>query len=55
MKKLPAWPTYPDGMPKTMGELTKEEQRAQFNAAVERLKPEFAREGIKLVIPSDLN
>lgn len=53
--KTPTWPTHPDGKPRTMGELTKEEQYLQFRAAIKRLQPQFAREGIKLICAKDLN
>lgn len=49
------WPLRLDGTPKTMGEMTHEEQRAQFIAAIDRLKPGFAGLGVKLSAPSALN
>lgn len=42
------WPKNPDGTPKRMGQLTREQQRAQFIEAIERLKPELKRIGISL-------
>ena len=35
------WPTHPNGSPKKIGEMTHEERRAQFRAAILRLKPEM--------------
>ena len=49
------WPKHPDGRPKKMGELTQSEQQAQFEQAVNALKPEFSRLGIKLRLKSDLS
>ena len=38
--KLP-WPTHPDGRPMKMGEMTQEQRRGQFAAAVATVKREF--------------
>ena len=35
------WPTHPDGRPKKMGEMSKEEQRAHTVAALQRIKREI--------------
>jgi len=51
--KEPEWPKHPDGTPKKMGELTPAQQREQFQAALRRLKPEFANMGVKLVEGKD--
>jgi len=37
-----AWPKHPDGKPKKMGEMTRDEQRAQWRSAATRLEAEFA-------------
>lgn len=41
----PVWPTHANGQPKRVGELTIAEQDAQVEAAIRRLRPEFARLG----------
>jgi hypothetical protein len=35
------WPRHPDGRPKKVGEMTREESRAVAEAACARLKAEF--------------
>ena len=51
------WPKHPDGRNKTMGEMTKEERREQWFAAVARSKQYFERPdvsaGIAAVMASD--
>ncbi len=47
-KNDPAWPTHPDGQPKKMGEMTKEEQSAQVKAAGKRLEKEFAQMNVNV-------
>lgn len=39
----PEWPKHADGSPKRMGEMTHDEQRAQWKAAAARLEREFKR------------
>jgi len=45
---LDAWPHHPDGRPLKIGEMTPEQRVAVASSAVERLKPEFAAQGISL-------
>lgn len=51
------WPTRPDGSNMTVGEMTPEQRRAVFAAAVQRTKAHFerpeVRAGIAAVLASD--
>lgn len=51
--KCNVWPMRADGTPKTMGELSKEQQQQIFRDAVEALKPEFATIGVDLELDID--
>ncbi len=44
------WPKHPDGTPKKMGEMTREEQREQFEAAGARLQREFQQPAVKAAL-----
>ena len=35
------WPKHPDGRPMKMGEMTRDQQRVQIKASVQRVKAEF--------------
>lgn len=39
----PAWPRHPDGRPKKMAEMTREEQAIQVAAACARIEKELAK------------
>ena len=51
------WPKHPNGAPKKVGEMTREEQRTVFKAAADRLQREFQRPevqaGFALALQSD--
>jgi hypothetical protein len=49
------WPKHPDGSNKTIGEMTRDEARAQTGAACRRLAAEFNRPGVKAGIAAILN
>lgn len=49
------WPTHPNGKPKKMGEMTRDEQREQFRAAAKRLEAEFANPLVQEKIAAVLN
>lgn len=44
---------WPKGL--RLGQLSKEQQQAQFRKAIDQLKPEFARLGVAVVAEQDLN
>lgn len=41
MEARPSWPKRPDGTPKKLGEMTKEEQRAQILSSCKELEREL--------------
>lgn len=45
---LDAWPRHPNGRPVKVGEMTPAQRVAVARSAVERLKPEFAAQGVSL-------
>jgi len=46
------WPKHPDGSNKKVGEMSKEEQKAVFKAALKRFEPEL-KEVMKVVTQDD--
>lgn len=48
------WPKRPDGTNKTMGEMTPEERREQFEAAAQRLKAELESPEMQRVIAESI-
>lgn len=49
------WPKRPDGSNKSVGEMTPAERERVMRASVDRLKPEFARMGVRLQHKGDLH
>ena len=49
------WPKHPDGRNKRMGEMTKDERRAQWQAAGQRLQAEFNDPGVKARLAAALS
>ena len=48
--EAPKWPTHEDGSPKTMGELSKEQQREQWQWAAKRVQAHFDKPEVKAAI-----
>lgn len=52
---MSAWPKHPDGRPKKMGEMTREEAWEQTKIACKRLEAEFAQPAVKAKLAAILN